>query len=155
MFEISQLKAKKLPELQDIAKNLNVPKYRSLKKLDLVYQILDFQASNPEVIKAKQLVTEEPKSSEPSIEPKETSQKPADTPKKESSRPVTNGQEKSEEKEHPRSRSTSPPPKRDQNKESFKGKQHRKKEHPGKTGGHEKKSSNYDKDLKNTSLTAS
>ena len=47
MFEISQLKEKKLPELQDIAKQLNVSKYRSLKKLDLVYQILDHQAANP------------------------------------------------------------------------------------------------------------
>ncbi|MBR9758250.1 MAG: transcription termination factor Rho [Algicola sp.] len=50
MFEISQLKAKKLPELQEIAKQLNVSKYRSLKKLDLVYKILDYQAANPEVI---------------------------------------------------------------------------------------------------------
>ncbi|WBL21508.1 transcription termination factor Rho [Zunongwangia sp. HRR-M8] len=47
MFEISELKAKKLPELQEIAKSLNVPKFRSLKKLDLVYQILDYQAANP------------------------------------------------------------------------------------------------------------
>ncbi|WP_299362843.1 transcription termination factor Rho [Winogradskyella sp.] len=53
MFEISQLKAKKLPELQDIAKQLSVPKYRSLKKLDLVYQILDYQAANPEALKTK------------------------------------------------------------------------------------------------------
>merc|ERR1712000_523696 len=53
MFEISQLKAKKLPELQDIAKQLNVPKYRSMKKLDLVYQILDYQAANPEAVKAQ------------------------------------------------------------------------------------------------------
>ncbi|MBO3116297.1 transcription termination factor Rho [Winogradskyella sp. DF17] len=52
MFEISQLKAKKLPELQDIAKQLKVPKYRSLKKLDLVYQILDYQAANPDAVKA-------------------------------------------------------------------------------------------------------
>ncbi|MEB8344774.1 transcription termination factor Rho [Flavobacteriaceae bacterium KMM 6898] len=47
MFEISDLKSKKLPELQDIAKGLNVSKYKTLKKLDLVYQILDVQASNP------------------------------------------------------------------------------------------------------------
>jgi len=47
MFEISQLKEKKLPELQEIAKQLNISKYRSLKKLDLVYQILDHQAANP------------------------------------------------------------------------------------------------------------
>ncbi|RDK84698.1 transcription termination factor Rho [Marinirhabdus gelatinilytica] len=52
MLEISELKAKKLPELQELAKTLKVPKYRSLKKLDLVYQILDYQAANPKVVKA-------------------------------------------------------------------------------------------------------
>ncbi len=52
MFEISELKEKKLPELQEIAKELNVPKYRTQKKLDLVYQILDYQASNPKAVKA-------------------------------------------------------------------------------------------------------
>ncbi len=50
MFEISELKAKKLPELMEIAKELNVPKYKTLKKLDLVYQILDVQASNPKAV---------------------------------------------------------------------------------------------------------
>ena len=53
MFEISQLKAKKLPELQEIAKQLNVPKYRTQKKLDLVYQILDYQAANPDAVKTQ------------------------------------------------------------------------------------------------------
>ena len=52
MFEISDLKAKKLPELQELAKTLGVPKFRSLKKLDLVYQILDYQAANPAAVKA-------------------------------------------------------------------------------------------------------
>ncbi|WP_370478448.1 transcription termination factor Rho [Tamlana flava] len=52
MFEISQLKEKKLSDLQEIAKKLNVPKYRSLKKLDLVYQILDQQAADPKAVKA-------------------------------------------------------------------------------------------------------
>ena len=52
MFEISELKNKKLPELQEIAKELNVPKYRTQKKLDLVYQILDYQAANPKAVKA-------------------------------------------------------------------------------------------------------
>ncbi len=51
MFEISELKAKKLPELQELAKKLDVPKYRSFKKLDLVYQILDYQAANPAAVK--------------------------------------------------------------------------------------------------------
>jgi len=60
MFEISELKAKKLPELQEIAQKLNVPKYRSLKKLDLVYQILDFQAANPDAVK-KEIIKDTPK----------------------------------------------------------------------------------------------
>ena len=50
MFEISQLKALKLPELQEIASKLKVPKYKTLKKLDLVYQILDYQAANPKKV---------------------------------------------------------------------------------------------------------
>ncbi|HDZ06631.1 hypothetical protein LCGC14_0190530 [marine sediment metagenome] len=52
MFEISDLKSKKLPELQEIAKGLKVPKFKTLKKLDLVYQILDLQAANPKVAAA-------------------------------------------------------------------------------------------------------
>ena len=56
MFEISDLKAKKLPELQEIAKTLKVPKYRSQKKQDLVYQILDYQAANPQ--KVQKVLTE-------------------------------------------------------------------------------------------------
>tara|TARA_X000000950_G_scaffold289154_1_gene410274 strand:- start:1310 stop:2812 length:1503 start_codon:yes stop_codon:yes gene_type:complete len=48
MFEISKLKQKKLSELQEIAENLKISKFKTLKKLDLVYKILDHQASNPE-----------------------------------------------------------------------------------------------------------
>ena len=47
MFEIEALKEKKLPELQEIAEKIGVPKFRQLKKLDLVYQILDVQATKP------------------------------------------------------------------------------------------------------------
>ncbi|NCT16721.1 MAG: transcription termination factor Rho [Flavobacteriaceae bacterium CG02_land_8_20_14_3_00_34_13] len=52
MFEISELKEQKLPELQDIAKTLGVPKYRTLKKSELVYQILDHQAANPKAVES-------------------------------------------------------------------------------------------------------
>ena len=47
MFEISELKAKTLAELQVIAKSIDLSKTSQLKKLDLVYQILDKQAANP------------------------------------------------------------------------------------------------------------
>ena len=46
MFEISELKAKTLVELQEVAKNIGLSKTSQLKKLDLVYQILDTQAAN-------------------------------------------------------------------------------------------------------------
>tara|TARA_R110002012_G_scaffold37798_3_gene105659 strand:+ start:1170 stop:2876 length:1707 start_codon:yes stop_codon:yes gene_type:complete len=78
MFEISELKEKKLPELQEIAKELNVPKYRTQKKLDLVYQILDYQAANPKAVKA--VIKAEETSSETKKEEKTSSSN--DNPKK-------------------------------------------------------------------------
>ena len=47
MFEISELKAKTLADLQIVAKSLGLKKTSQLKKLDLVYKILDTQATNP------------------------------------------------------------------------------------------------------------
>merc|ERR1712000_605661 len=82
MFEISDLKAKKLPELQEIAKGLNVPKFKSLKKLDLVYQILDVQASNPKAVaETVSATTDEkpaPKPRKPRASPKPTEAKSAE-----------------------------------------------------------------------------
>ena len=48
MYEIATLKTKKLPELQDIAKKIGIKKTAGLKKLDLIYQIVDFIASKPD-----------------------------------------------------------------------------------------------------------
>ena len=48
MYEIATLKTKKLPELQDIAKKIGIKGIAGLKKLDLIYQIVDFIASRPE-----------------------------------------------------------------------------------------------------------
>ena len=74
MLEISDLKSKKLPELQEIAKALNVPKYRTLKKLDLVYQILDNQAADPtKVAKVTSVLTEEAPKPATKVVAKETS----------------------------------------------------------------------------------
>jgi transcription termination factor Rho len=89
MFEISQLKEKKLAELQEIAQKLKVPKYRSLKKLDLVYQILDQQAADPKAVTAV-------------IEPKEDSNttaenKPAKKPRQRVQKPARNEPAKRDE----------------------------------------------------------
>src|SRR5680860_1065957 len=70
MFEISDLKAKKLPELQEIAKGLDVPKYRTQKKLDLVYQILDLQASNPKITSEVASADNAEKEDQPKSKPK-------------------------------------------------------------------------------------
>ena len=47
MFEISELKEKTLADLQAISKSIGLSKISQLKKLDLVYQILDTQAAKP------------------------------------------------------------------------------------------------------------
>ena len=48
MYDISTLKEKKISDLQDIAKSLKIKKITSLKKQDLIYQIIDFLSTNPE-----------------------------------------------------------------------------------------------------------
>ena len=61
MFDIDALKEMKLLELQEIAQKIDVPKFRSLKKLDLVYQILDVQAANPKQVKESAAAVGKPK----------------------------------------------------------------------------------------------
>ena len=93
MFEISELKGKKLPELQELAKTLGVPKYRSLKKLDLVYKILDHQAANPTAIKA--VVKDEPA--------KESETKPVTEQPKKDNRNQNQRKDDRNKKVHPKS----------------------------------------------------
>ncbi len=50
MYDISSLNEKLLPELREIAKKLSVPGSEGLKKQDLIYKILDFQAQHPDVV---------------------------------------------------------------------------------------------------------
>ncbi len=47
MYDKSELEGKLLNELRDIAKQFNIRKSETMKKQDLVYQILDLQAANP------------------------------------------------------------------------------------------------------------
>lgn len=80
MFDIEVLKEMKLSDLQEIAKVAKINKYRSLKKDDLVYQILDLQAAKPEVIKSEiptEKIAEQPKEKRTRILPKkEVNQSP-------------------------------------------------------------------------------
>lgn len=79
MFDIEVLKEMKLSDLQEIAKVAKINKYRSLKKDDLVYMILDLQAAQPEVIKSDltpEQPTEKPKEKRARIASKETTKGP-------------------------------------------------------------------------------
>ncbi|MDA3906649.1 MAG: transcription termination factor Rho [Bacteroidales bacterium] len=49
MYDIIELNGKQHPELKEIAKELNVPKFEKLPKQDLIYKILDQQALNPSI----------------------------------------------------------------------------------------------------------
>ncbi len=158
MFEISDLKSKKLPELQEIAKGLKVPKFKTLKKLDLVYQILDVQAANPKVAEviasvpdlAQEKPTERPKRSRVShpekaegkatdntkTEAPSAAEKPVKKPQKEGNRPnprAATGQ--STKKDHQKGTQ--------QHKTQIVKKSHHQK------NGQDKRNSNFDKDLKN------
>jgi transcription termination factor Rho len=56
MYDIISLNQKLVSELKEIAKELGIKKVEALKKKDLIYQILDYQALNPkekEVVKSK------------------------------------------------------------------------------------------------------
>ncbi|MGB5554639.1 MAG: Rho termination factor N-terminal domain-containing protein, partial [Flavobacteriaceae bacterium] len=153
MFEISDLKAKKLPELQEIAKELNVPKFKTQKKLDLVYQILDLQAANP---KAVAEVAPEKPANKPKPRPhraKIVHNKPADTggaPKTDEAKPQAAESQETKKPSRPNPR----PAKKDfqksspqRNEQSNKKPHHQKNSHEKSSSTYDK--SNFDKDLKN------
>ena len=54
MLEIAELKQKKLPELQEIAKSLGIKGITGQKKMDLAYSIIDHIASQPEKIEKQE-----------------------------------------------------------------------------------------------------
>jgi len=60
MYELATLKTQKLSELQEIAKKIGIKRIAGLKKLDLVYQIVDLIASKPdEVTNSETIQTEQ------------------------------------------------------------------------------------------------
>ncbi|MBU2947177.1 transcription termination factor Rho [Zobellia uliginosa] len=161
MFEISDLKAKKLPELQEIAKGLNVPKFKTLKKLDLVYQILDVQAANPKVVAevTAPKTTEEKPKSKPKPRPRKPrtvteTKKPeakGTTPEKtdKTDAPAQPAPVQSAEVKKPRPRPVKREPKNNsQHKnQNSGGNNNNKNQRHQKSSNYDK--SNFDKDLKN------
>jgi transcription termination factor Rho len=66
MYDIISLDSKELPEIKDIAKQLNIPKVDRLSKQELIYTILDHQALNP----PREILEEEKKASRKEFRPK-------------------------------------------------------------------------------------
>ena len=99
MYEIATLKSKKLPELQEIAKALGVKRITGLKKMELIYQIIDTVAAAPgDDNDDKPSKKEKPKPSAKAQE-KEKSEKEA-IDKNKGKAENKNEQPKSEKKEH-------------------------------------------------------
>ncbi|WP_228235245.1 transcription termination factor Rho [Allomuricauda sp. M10] len=162
MFEISDLKAKKLPELQDIAKDLNVPKFKTLKKLDLVYQILDVQASNPKAVTETVVTTDAKTESKPkrARTPRPNNEQKPKTENAPEKRPVTENVEKKEDTKEftPKKENKQGNPQKNQNNNRRTNQnqnpnqnpnQNQNNHHDKKNSHHDKKNSNFDKDLKN------
>ena len=164
MFEISDLKAKKLPELQEIAKGLNVPKFKSLKKLDLVYQILDLQASNPKAVaetvtattnekpapKPRKARAPRPKATETKStegdNPKKAPQKREPRSKNDDSKPQEKPQKRDNKPRDNKPQDNKPQDNKPQDNKS-QGNTPQKNQHN--KPHHDKKNSNFDKDLRN------
>jgi len=64
MYDILELNKKLVPELKEIAKELNIKRIELLKKQDLVYKILDTQAIRESEITERKTVDNEPKKEE-------------------------------------------------------------------------------------------
>ncbi|MFO7672892.1 MAG: transcription termination factor Rho [Lutibacter sp.] len=88
MFEISELKDKSLSELQEIAKTVGAKKFSQLKKLELVYLILDVQAAAPPTPSKTEALSDDDKPKRKRIvkkanQPKANKNIPASEPQKE------------------------------------------------------------------------
>ena len=97
MFDISELKAKKLPELQEIAKGLNIPKFKTIKKLDLVYKILDEQAADPKAVAEAAQDNQSPAKNDEKPAPKKRGPKKGSTRKTSASKSPNKGKDNKEE----------------------------------------------------------
>ena len=104
MYDILELNKKLLPELKDIAKDMNIKKTENLRKQDLIYKILDQQAINAasetkiKLKEKKEVVQPKPQSQpQPKIQPQPQSQ-PQPQPVSPVQTVVTEGQPKPEHK---------------------------------------------------------
>lgn len=96
MYDINQLKSMKLPELKQIAEATRISKFRAMKKMDLIYAILDKQAVSPDDFKDIKL-TQVEEGSESSNEAPQEAKPKAEAPKdKTDDRPPRNENQRKE-----------------------------------------------------------
>ena len=105
MYDISQLKKKLLPELQEISEKLKIHNYKKLKKTDLIYEILDKQSveKKDEVMDKKSVEKKDEVMDKKSVGKKERfSKKPFKRNPKmtEDSKPIYNHQKQNKRKEY-------------------------------------------------------
>ena len=101
MHEIATLKGKKLPELQEIAKNIGIRRITGLKKMELIYQIIDTVAASP--------VDEKDSSPSPKPQPdkvvgvrKKVHEKPVEEKPAEEKPKLAPTEKRNEAREHPK-----------------------------------------------------
>jgi len=93
MYDISTLKEKKLPDLQEIAKKLGLKRTSALKKQELIYQIIDFVSANPPEaektadVEEKKEVKQAPRPEKKAAAPKQARQNTSQNANKEESKP--------------------------------------------------------------------
>lgn len=149
MYEIATLKEKKLADLQEIAKKLGLKKTSALKKLDLIYQIIDYVSANPPEQKSSPAKSSPEKAgTQPEIK-KENRPQRKERPRKDQEQRKT-VQEKKEDKE-PKGETKNPEA---ENKERSNNKpqQHKNKnnhQNNNKHPRHKKQEVNHNKDNRN------
>ena len=93
MYDISTLKEKKLPDLQEIAKKIGLKRTSALKKQELIYQIIDFVSANPPEaektadVEEKKEVKRAPRPEKKAAAPKQARQNTSQNANKEESKP--------------------------------------------------------------------
>ena len=80
MYDILQLNEMILPELKEIAEQLQIKKYKSLDKQSLIHKILDAQALNPDT--AREVAKSSKAEKEVSEEPEKKARRPRKRPQK-------------------------------------------------------------------------
>ncbi len=142
MFEISDLKAKKLVELQEIAKTLGLKRISQLKKLDLVYKIIDTQAESSETEQ------KEPKPKRKRVQKQrkqdQNQQKPSNRKKEvekvlEEKEPKTKTEQKSKSEENPK-------PKTEENQKNKKNKNQKNKNQKSHKSGNKYRNPDFEFD---------